>query len=118
MIRETVVPLKLLVFEDRDAFLKNNDPKRVRQIVIKSQNGVIKFGHKIELERGDLIIITAKLNEKILISVSSYIGFGKFEEKYFEIAETTKIEKFEGETLNEKEIQILKTNIAALKATA
>ena len=114
MIREAYAPKKLLVFEDKDAFLKNEDPKRVRQNVIK--NGEIRFGSKIELDRGDLIIITIMFDTQILISVSNYKGFGKFEEKFLKIAKIKDNQLLEG--LDNQELRIIETNIAALKATA
>lgn len=116
MIRESFISSKLLIFEGTIAFLHNEDPKRVRLNVIKNVSGTIEFGSKIELERGDLIIITVMLKNEILISVSEYRGFGKFEEQFFEFAEVHNSNI--GEGLSEKNLRIVKKNIAALKATA
>lgn len=111
MIREADIPQKLLVFEGRDAFLQNNSPRKVRLNVVN--NGSIRFGAKIQLKRGDLVIIAIKLSKKILISVSDYRGFGKFEEKFFSISETIEEELLFFE-FNEREVKVIKAGVDAL----
>ncbi len=119
MVRETIVPQRLLVFEKTNAYLKNEDPK-VQQIAVNQNRKRLKIGSKIELERGDLIIITVMLpKNKILISVSRYYGFGKFDEKFFKITEAD-YESLKAErdfSLGEEESKIVRKNIsAALRA--
>ena len=110
MIREADVPQKLLVFEGREAFLQNDSQRKIWINTVK--NGSIRFGVKIQLERGDLVIIAIKLSKKILISVSDYMGFGKFEEKFLVISEN--IEEGLLFQFNEREAKIIKAGVNAL----
>ena len=115
MLRESNVPLNLLAFKDKKAFLQNEDPKNVRQNVLKKNGLIISFGSKIEIERDDTIIITILQRNNVIISVSKYKGFGIFEDKYFQIVNIHGLKdvKLKGRTM-----QIVQTNIAALNTTA
>ena len=113
MIRDTGVPEKLLSFEGQLAFLVNEYPNVLANAI--SSYSTVKFGSKIQIEYGDVIIITVMMTEMILVSISKYVGFGKFQEKYMKLAQTEEILEDIARCFSSKELNIVKCSIAALK---
>lgn len=107
MLRLTCIPEKLLVFEGTNTFLKNDNPDLL-QNVISSSWKEIRFGSKIKIESGDLIIINIRLKSKVLVSISNYLGFGKFEEKFFQIAEDNQFDEFQCACFSGKQYETVK----------
>lgn len=118
MLREAKVARKLLIFENNQAYLKNEDSDLRLQVLPEGDdNNIIKVGSKIELTVGDRIIITTLHNGNIFISISNYHGFGIFEEDYFEIIELRRLEELKRDisSIGEREYQIILLNIRAIK---
>lgn len=110
MLRETTIPRKLLVFDEEKAYIVSKDPKKVQQIVISNKSKQFKIGSKIELEKEDMVIIIISLRDKIIISVSTYCGFGKFCEVFYEIA------KLKGYSVPEDFLEERERNIIKIAA--
>ena len=117
MFREAQNVERMTKFECGFVYLENNNPQKVRLQAVPKNSVVVKFGTKIQVERGDIIIAVFKTEKGVIVQVSEYAGFEKFSEKvsmYADMKETKRISAML-HCLSAREVSLIEGNIAALQ---